>query len=205
MSEPLSATVVGDLSHLPRSMMGTRNIVWWGNLGFMLIEGMAFLLAAGCCLYLAGQVPDWPPAGTRPPDLLWGTVFTGLLLLSEIPALLLLRAARAHRETAVRYLALAMNLPGVLLVAVRLIEFAHLNVSWDDNAYGSVVWMLMLLHATHIITELGENGVQTVWLFTHVIGDDQFSDVEDNCNYWTFVVIAWLPIYFLVYWLPWLI
>jgi heme/copper-type cytochrome/quinol oxidase subunit 3 len=52
------------------------------------------------------------------------------------------------------------------------------------------------------VTELGESAVQTVWLFTHQIGDDQFSDVEDNSNYWTFVVVAWLPIYVLIYWAP---
>ena len=41
-----------------------------------------------------------------------------------------------------------------------------------------------------------------LWLYTHEIGDDQFADVEDNANYWNFVVVAWLPIYAIVYWVP---
>ena len=51
-----------------------------------------------------------------------------------------------------------------------------------------------------VITDLGDTAVQAAWLFTHEVGDDQFADVEDNANYWTFVVVTWLPIYALIYW-----
>jgi hypothetical protein len=30
----------------------------------------------------------------------------------------------------------------------------------------------------------------------------RFADVSDNAFYWYFVVGAWLPIYYLVYWFP---
>ena len=95
-----------------------------------------------------------------------------------------------------------MVVVSVGLAGLRAAEFAHLNVSWDRDAYGSVLWMLLVLHTTHIVTEFGETGVQTIWLFTHEIGDDQFADMQDGANYWTFVVTAWLPLYGLVYWLP---
>ena len=194
--------VVGDLGHLPRSVSGHRNVVWWGNFGFMLIEGMAFLLAAGCAFYLVGVNPSWPPSGDRPPDLLWGTLFTVALMASEAPNLLLLGKAKQKDEQAVRRLALLMCAIGLVLVILRGFEFAHLGVGWQRDAYGGVIWMLMLLHSTHIVTELGEAGVQTLWLYTHEVGDDQFADEEDGANYWTFVVLAWLPIYGIVYWLP---
>lgn len=197
--------IVGDLRPLPTSESGSRNLIWWGNFGFMLIEGMAFLLGAGCYLYLIGRSPSWPPPGDVPPDLMWGAIFTVALVLSEIPNLLLLAQTKRHCAAKVRWIALGMCGLGVLLLTLRGIELAHLNVRWDQDAYGSVVWMLMVLHTTHIVTELGETAVQTAWLFTHQIGDDQFADVEDNCNYWTFVVVAWLPLWFLVYWLPRLI
>ncbi len=200
--EESSPSVVGDLSTLPGSATGPAHLVWWGNIGFMLIEGMVFLLACACYLYLAGQSPAWPPVGTTTPDLLWGGLFTGALLLSEIPNLFLLRASTGKKAAPSRWLAVLMTLLVTGLLAIRGVEFAHLNVSWHDNAYGSVVWMLMILHTIHLFTELGETGVQAIWLFTHKIGDDQFADVEDDANYWTFVVIAWVPIYGLVYWMP---
>jgi len=198
----IGTRVVGDLSHLPGSATGHRHLVWWGNFGFMLIEGMGFLLAAGCYLYLIGRSTQWPPPGDAPPDLLWGSVLTVALIASELPNLAMLRQAEHRRAGPVRWLALLMCVIGVVLIAIRAIEFGHLNVRWDHDAYGSVMWMLMVLHTTHLVTELGETGVQAAWLFTHEIGDDQFSDMEDDANYWSFVVLAWLPIYFLVYWLP---
>jgi hypothetical protein len=30
----------------------------------------------------------------------------------------------------------------------------------------------------------------------------RFSDVDDNAFYWDFVVISWLPLYFILYWFP---
>jgi cytochrome c oxidase subunit 3 len=202
MTDALPSRIVGDLSHLPESAMGPRNIVWWGNIGFMAIEGTAFLLAAGTYLYLMSEGPAWPPAGDRAPDMLWGGLFTAGLLLSAIPNAWVMRAARRKDAKAVRLSTLLMSVIGAVLLVPRGFELAHLNVSWYQDAYGSVLWMLMILHTSHIITDWGDTCVQAVWLYTHRIGDDQFADVEDNSNYWTFVVLSWLPIAALVYLAP---
>jgi cytochrome c oxidase subunit 3 len=187
---------------LPEHADGARNVVWWGNTGFMLIEGTAFALAAGAYLYLSSQSPAWPPAGDPLPKLFWSGLFTLGLLASELPNLWVSRQAKAKDPVKVRLGVLLMTLMGFALLALRGFEIAVLAPRWDHDAYGSVLWMLMVLHTSHVVTELGETAVQAVWLYTHRIGDDQFSDVEDDCNYWTFVVVAWLPIYALLYWVP---
>jgi heme/copper-type cytochrome/quinol oxidase subunit 3 len=200
MSQPSDIRIVGDLSGLPGSAMGARSLVWWGTLGFMLIEGTGFVLAAGAYLYLRGQAQAWPPYDDRPPDLAMGTLFTVLLLLSEIPNRWVAAKAKAGDAKAVRWGMVLMSLLGLLLVAIRALEFGRLNVRWDQDAYGSAVWLLMFLHATHLITDLGDTIVLGACLFTHKITDSQFADVNDNAGYWTFVVLSWLPIYALVYW-----
>lgn len=202
MSAPLPNRIVGDLAHLPQSATGARHLVWWGNIGFMAIEGTAFALAIGAYLYLMSQTAPWPPAGTHPPDLLWAAVFTLGLVLSEVPNLWVRRKALAKDERGVRLGTLAMALIGATLLIPRAYEFNHLGVRWFDNAYGSVVWLLMVLHTSHLVTDLGDTIVQCTWLYTHEVGDDQFADVEDNVNYWTFVVLSWLPIGALVYLVP---
>jgi len=202
MSAPRPTRNVGDLSALPESATGHRHLVWWGNVGFMAIEGTGFALAAGTYLYLAAQSASWPPAGTAMPGLLWSTLFTVGLIVSEAPNRWVCGSATARDERRVRLGALIMSLVGVALLAVRAVELGHLWVSWDDNAYGSVVWLLMVLHTSHVLTDWIDTVVQAVWLHTHEIGDDQYADVEDNANYWSFVVYAWLPIYALVYWFP---
>jgi heme/copper-type cytochrome/quinol oxidase subunit 3 len=30
----------------------------------------------------------------------------------------------------------------------------------------------------------------------------RFGDIQDNALYWNFVVLAWLPIYGCIYWIP---
>ena len=77
--------VVGDLASLPGNLLDSRNLNSWGILGFMVIEGMGFALAAVVPLYLATQGTGWPPAGTPPPDIAFGLAFTLLLLASEWP------------------------------------------------------------------------------------------------------------------------
>jgi cytochrome c oxidase subunit 3 len=202
MSAESGIEIVGDVSDLPASVMGPRSLLWWGTLGFMLIEGTGFLLAAGAYVYLRGQTPHWPPAGDRPPDLWAGTLFTVLLVLSAIPNAWVAAMAKQKRALLTRWGVLLMTVLGVGLSGMRAVEFAHLNIRWDQDGYGSVIWLLMFLHTTHILTDLGDTAVLGGWLFSHEIGDDQFSDVNDNAGYWSFVVISWLPIYLLVYWGP---
>jgi heme/copper-type cytochrome/quinol oxidase subunit 3 len=193
---------VGDLSGLPTSAEGARHLVWWGNISFMLIEGTGFLLAIGAYLYLQSQSPQWPPSGDRLPDLGWSGLFTIGLVLSEIPNLWVLRQARSKAISRVRLGVLVMTIIGLALAAARWFELQHLNVRWDHDAYGSVVWMLMLLHTLHVLTDLADTAVLSAWLYTHEVGADQLADVEDNSDYWTFVVLSWLPIYTLLYWVP---
>jgi heme/copper-type cytochrome/quinol oxidase subunit 3 len=194
--------VVGDVSGLPDHRMGAGSVVWWGTFGFMLLEGSGFLLAAGAYLYMVGQTPRWPPPGDSPPGLLAGAVFTAALVASQVPNLWLEARAKRQSAAATRWGALAMTLIGVALSGLRAWELFNLNVRWSHDAYGSLVWLLMVLHTTHILTDLGDTAVITLWLFTHEPGGSQYADVVDNCGYWTFVVATWLPLYLLVYWGP---
>lgn len=194
--------IVGDLSELPQSVFSWRSIIWWGVFGFMLIEGTAFVLAGGAYLYLIGVNETWPPQPIAPPDLLWGSVLTLGLVASVAPNLWLEKRSHAHDERAVRMGTLLMVVIGLALTAVRAAEFPHLNVRWDQNAYGSVTWLLIVLHTAHLITDLLDTMVVCVWLFTHEVGPDQFSDAADNCAYWNFVILSWLPIYGLIYLAP---
>ncbi|HUD95067.1 cytochrome c oxidase subunit 3, partial [Sphingobium sp.] len=181
---------------------GPQSVAWWGNIGFMAIEGTAFVLAGGCYLYLMLASPDWPPKGTAMPDLLWGTVFTVALLLSELPNRWLMRKANAKERRSVRIGIVVMTLAGLALFGPRIAEFDHLNIRWDDNGYGSILWLLMVLHSTHLLTDWCDTLVLAILLHTHDVGERQYADVQDNALYWRFVELSWLPIYALVYWAP---
>ena len=194
--------IVLDLSGLPQYAYGQRSILWWGTLGFCLIEGTAFALALVAYFYLRGKVDGWPPGGIKPPDLLWGTLNTGLLLASCVPNALVKHAAEREALGRVRLWLSVCLLFGVAFFAVRIIEFGALNVSWNTDAYGSIVWCLMFLHTTHIGTDLADTAVLTALMLTREARGRRFVDVSENAFYWYFVVLTWLPIYAAVYWAP---
>ena len=78
-----------------------------------------------------------------------------------------------------------------------------MRVLWDTNAYGSTVWLMLGLHTTHLITDLGETVVLAALMFTrHGRNRRRFGDVQDNALYWNFVVLSWLPLYGCLYWVP---
>ncbi|MBS3650287.1 cytochrome c oxidase subunit 3 [Pseudaminobacter sp. 19-2017] len=191
-----------DLSDLPTYGMGSRSPTWWGTLGFMALEGTGFVLAAGAYLYLAYINPAFPLSAPVPNH--WpGTIVTLLLLASAVPNHMLRRWANDCDMPKVRIGLVVMSIFGILPLIVRWFEFPALNIWWDSNAYGSMLWVLLGLHTTHLITDVGDTIVLTALMFTrHGYSGRRFGDVDDNVFYWDFVVITWLPIYFLIYWLP---
>jgi heme/copper-type cytochrome/quinol oxidase subunit 3 len=191
----------GSLADLPDYGYGPTALGWWGTLGFVLIEGMAFVLGAGALLYLLPEQPSWPPA-SPPPDLLWGTLFTVIVLVSEIPNVWVARASKHQDLRKVRIGLVIAVVIGLALMVVRAFEFGALNERWDHNAYGSIVWALMLMHTVHVLTDVYDTGVLAVLTFTHPVDGRRFSDVEDNAFYWHFVTLAWLALYVLIYLLP---
>lgn len=193
---------IADISHLPTYGFGSISPMWWGTLAFIALEGTGFALAVGAYLYLAAAAEAWPLAAAQP-DPIPGTIVLLLLLVSAVPNHLAARAARAEDLRKVRILMVVMSLFGLAPLAVRWFEFPALNVMWDDNAYGSVVWFILGLHTVHLITDVGDTLVLTVLMFTrHGKAGMRFSDVSDNAFYWGFVVLSWIPLYLLLYWAP---
>ena len=151
-----------DLSGLPDHAFSHRSLTWWGVVGFMVIEGTAFALTIAAYFFLMSHEQHWAPQPWLPPGLVAGSLFTVILLLSEIPNTMIKRAAGAEELAAVRLLLPVMVAIGVLLLVIRGFEFNSLNVMWYSNAYGSIIWALLLLHTTHVATDLGDTIV--LWL-----------------------------------------
>src|SRR5258705_4204529 len=183
-----------DVSALPPGAFGSRTLTFWGTLGIVIIESTAFALAIGSYLYLVTRSPAWPPNGVAAPDVRWGTLNTLILLASLVPNEL---ARRAGEHVDLRRVRIWMVVSLVFAVGfnfVRVYEFRHLNVTWDHDAYGSIVWLMLGLHTTHIVTDFLDTAVLAVLMFIGPIEEKRFIDVEENALYWNFLVLAWLPI-----------
>jgi cytochrome c oxidase subunit 3 len=194
--------VVTDIGQLPLHGSGTASPTWWGTLAFMLIEGTGFVLGIAIYLYLYTLAMEWP-LGVPAPDLGPGTALTAFLVVSVVPNLLLSRWAKQQDLRKVRIGMIVMSLAAIPPLVLRWYEFPALHTLWDSNAYGSITWLLLGLHTTHLLTDLVETWVLTGLMFTqHGGGKRRFGDVQDNALYWNFVVAAWLPLYACIYWIP---
>ncbi len=194
---------VMDLRGLPDVVFGPRDIMWWGTLGFVLIEGFTLVLCAAAYVYVTQNFPTWPPQNTPLPSVVAPTVQVVVMLTSLVPATWTARAARRYDLGKVRIGLVIATAFAIAIVGLRAWELlVSLNVKWDANAYGSVQWLVLGTHATLLVVELVEIGGMMLLFWLAPVEEKHMSDVADMVFYWYFMVLSWLPLYVLCFWLP---
>jgi heme/copper-type cytochrome/quinol oxidase subunit 3 len=194
-----------DISALETSGFGHKTTSWWATIGFMLIEGMTLAICAATYLYLTRRFHSWPPLRTPPPDLIIPTI-SFVALLSTLPiARWVSRVARAYDVRGTQRALAVGSLASAVLLVLRALEFNSLNTRWDNDAYGSIVWLTVGLHTTLLLVDFVESFVIGLIFWLGPIEKKHFSDADDDAFYWYFMVAAWVPLYFLIYISPRLI
>src|SRR4051812_3167216 len=148
---------------LPKHRFDAHAPIWWGNLWLLAIETTMFAAAFAAYFYLQQNFQLWPPPntstvfGTDPvPDLTAATALLVLLVLSCLPMALMDRAARRGSQRAVQLWLGVCLLMGLAMFVLRAYEFGATKFNWDSNAYGSITWAILVLHAIHLLTVWGE-------------------------------------------------
>jgi cytochrome c oxidase subunit III len=191
-----------DVSHLPSVPYGHRSLLWWGTLGFMVIEGFTLVLVIASYFYLRTNEFDWPPGRTPNPDLLIPTLNTLLLLLVIVPMRAAGQAARRQDRAAVaRGLLIATGITIVVNV-LRWFELMALNVRWDAHAYGSAAWAVVVMHTTLTVVDVFETGTLGTLFLTGKAKRKHYPDVEDATFYQYFLSLGYIPVYLVAFWSP---
>ena len=188
-----------DVSALESDTADSRALLWWGNLGMMAIEGAIFAMLIATYLYLRMVNLDWPPSTVRYPDLLWPSINLGILLLTFIPALILDRAALRDNVGLCKLALAACLLAGLAFFTIQFTVLANLGFKWSDHAYGSVVWTVIGYHMLHAIAAAGETALLLIYSLVRPIVKKQLLDFRCLAIYWYFVILMWLPFYFIVF------
>jgi heme/copper-type cytochrome/quinol oxidase subunit 3 len=191
-----------DVSGLPESSTGHRTTLWWGVVALLAIEGMAFALVIASYFYGRMTEETWPPMGTAVPPLAFGTGNLAVHLLSAIPMALTVRAARAQAVKRVASWLAAATVLVVAALVLRALELGTIHAPADRTFYGSIVWLLLVLHTLHLATSLGENLLIIAVMMLGQAHEEHFVDAEVNGLYWYFVVVSWVVIYAVVYFAP---
>lgn len=193
---------VHDASRLPMIGFGPQSLMWWGVIGFILIEGTTIGTAVGSYLYLSGIEPQWPPPRTAPPGLLVPGLKVLVLLLSAVPAYLADRAARRFDFRGMRrWVALTAGI-GLAVVALQVLELRTSHIRWDAHAYGSAVWLVLLAYFFTLATDVAETVVFTALLYQGPVKESHFPDASDNTIYWYFSIVMGIVVSALVTLVP---
>ena len=197
------ARSVMDLSSLPDVVFGPRDLMWWGTMGFVVIEGFTLCLTAAVYLYLQQNFATWPPEGTPLPSLGVPTLQVALMLLSLPLAWWISKAAHRFDLGAVRVGLTAAAVMAAAFTGLRIVEAVHsLNVKWDSNAYGSAQWLILGSHFTLLLVEFVEVAGMALLFWLAPVEEKHFSDAADVAFYWYFMVLSWVPLYVLCFLVP---
>jgi cytochrome c oxidase subunit III len=94
----------------------------------------------------------------------------------------------------------------VAAIVIRYYEFDSLHFKWNDNAYGSITWMILIMHLIHLFVLFGEDVSVILWVFKKGMDEKQALDLTVAAVYWYWIVGIWALILFpLLYIVPRLI
>jgi cytochrome c oxidase subunit III len=195
---------VANAADLPTATFGHRSIAWWGTIGFIVIEGTTLFICAMSYLYLRVVVGQWAPAYAPLPNLGIPAVQVALMVASNVPMAMVDRASRRLDLTAVRAGMVIMSLLVVVMCVLRGFEFAALNVRWDDNAYGTAAWAILVSHGTLLLAEMLETLALTKLVFSPNLEQRDIAAVADSALYWYFMTSAWVPLAGIAFLTPYL-
>jgi cytochrome c oxidase subunit III len=173
------------------SIVGVGVVVWLAS------ELMFFSGLFGTYFTLRSVNDVWPPHGV---DLSTGrtAVATAVLIVSSGSMHLAINAAhREDRLGAIRWLAVTALL-GALFLTNQLVEYVEAPFSIDDNAYGSIFYIMTGFHGLHVIGGLVFIGAVAIT----IAGRSKapvLQTVEVCGYYWHFVDVVWVAMFSTIY------
>jgi cytochrome c oxidase subunit 3 len=191
-----------DVSALPQHAFGHRAPLWWGVLLLVAIEATAMGLLLVSALYLRGDVDVWPPATVGRSAVRLALLEAALLGASYLPMVASVRAARRQSLGGTRAWLLAATALGALMLVVRAFEMPRVAFRWDSHAFGSMFWMVLGVHVTHVLTGVLENAMMIGLFFRGPVEKKHYGDVEAAALLWYFSILEWAPALLLFYVMP---
>jgi heme/copper-type cytochrome/quinol oxidase subunit 3 len=176
--------------------------IWWGMAGLILVESVVFSTLFASYFYLGFRQPAWPLPGVEDPALLLPLVGTAFLLASAVSMHYADKAVDSDNQGALRRNLIISIVLAMVFLVLKIHEYAGKDYRWDSHPYGSVVWLIIGLHATHVVSLLLKTLVVCVLAFRGFFHRANRLALVINGFYWHFVVIVWVPIFLVIYITP---
>jgi cytochrome c oxidase subunit III len=161
--------------------------------------GLWMFIFSECFLFAAFLFARYFTTGTyRPEELnqLLALAITGILLASSISAFMAETSMKFNqRKKFVMFSSLTIVL-GLIFMGGVVLELYEATLHYPPSTpFGSSYFMLIGLHAFHVITGLIGVSIVTVLGARGYFGSTNYWGVEGVMKYWHFVDLAWVLIY----------
>ena len=175
---------------------------WWGMAVVIMTEGTIFLILLASYLFLRAASKEWPIGGIELPKLRLAVPFSFVLWGSSIPIFWAEAGIRKGLVGRLKVGVLISFLMGLSFLAYTLYDFNDLHFGWRDNAYSSIYYTIVGLHAMHVFVGLGFNVLVQIkaWLGRYDHG--RHASAEVFFLYWHFVDAVWLAVFPIVFLSP---
>jgi cytochrome c oxidase subunit III len=199
-----------DVRDLPAIAFDERSPLWWGNALGLFIETAMFGILVAIYVTVAMNTDPFPPIRSdqlptirdTSPDLTLPIIGLIVLVVSLLPGIWLDLSVRRRDVRSIKILlpiTLAFNIAAFV---IRYYEFDSLHFKWNDNAYGSIVWMLLGMHLLHIVVLGVEDIYLLIWTFIKGVDDKHALDLTVTAVYWYWIVGMWVLLFPLIYLTP---
>lgn len=201
----MTRTMDINVAHLPTKTKGAGAPIWWGQALMMLIESTLFAILVASYCYVRVNFAVWPPPGIENPGLVLPAAGFIVLIVSCVPMVWSDKASREGNRKAVLWGLVINASMALIFLGIRWYEFLALNYKWNTNIYGSFIWSMLGLHTMHTIADTLETIVFIAIVLMRRVGEKQQEGLEVDGFYWGFVIVSWIPLFFLIYIYPHLV
>jgi heme/copper-type cytochrome/quinol oxidase subunit 3 len=179
----------------PRTVTTGYDKAWWGMLVVITTEGMIFLVLLATYFFLRASAPEWPPSGIEAPELFQASIYTVVLIGSSAPVFWADAAIKRGRLGQAQLGLLLSWLMGAAFLVHTVLDFRALHFGSRDNAYGSIYYSVIGLHALHVIVGLLFGGVVQLKLQRGLLDAHRHKTLDVFSLYWHFVDAVWIFVF----------
>ena len=174
------------------SLVRIGMVVWLAS------ELMFFSGLFAAYYFLRGADTEWPPEGVELGTARAG-VFTAILVASSATVHLAGRQAEAGDERGTRRWTLLTIVLGAVFLANQGLEYAALDFTATDHAYGSLFYLMTGLHGAHVLGGLFLMGTLLVVATGRTSKAPLPSTMSVGIFYWHFVDVVWVAMFATLY------
>ncbi len=158
-------------------------------------ESMIFVILLGAYFFLRASSTTWPLDGIAPPELKLALPFSFVLWGSSVPIVYAEAAIRKGSQRGLRAGLLLSWIMGAAFLLYTVKDFHDLTFGWRDNAYGSIFYLVVGLHALHVFVGLCMNVVVQIKAWQGKFDARRHTTVEVFGLYWHFVDAVWIFVF----------